>query len=153
MPSGNPNGRPKPEYNDTPKELRRAAYHEKYVENHKEELRLKSAQYRKDNPIKVRYTHAMGSASQRGISFSLLFEEWLEIVSKPCTYALPGDSGQRIGIDRIDNSKGYEEGNCQPCCYKHNMVRLDVFTHAQMLDLVVRYAVHCGDKPKGRKHQ
>ena len=144
MPSG--------KYAGIPKADLRSAYSASHRERHKEELRLRSAKYRKDNPTKVRYMHAMGSASQRGISFALTFEEWLEIVSKTCVYALPGDSGQRIGIDRIASNRGYEEGNCQPCCYQHNMVRLDVFTHSQMLDLVVRYAVHCGDKPRGRKH-
>ena len=32
----------------------------------------------------------------------------------------------RNGIDRQDNSKGYEIGNCVPCCTKCNLLKSDM---------------------------
>lgn len=95
------------------------------------------------------WTH-QGNAKKRGIEWTLTYEQWLAVVSQTCAYALPGDSGQIIGIDRKDSSQGYTVVNSQACCQHHNQVKSDVFTHEQMLDLASRYSVHCGDKPRGR---
>jgi hypothetical protein len=41
------------------------------------------------------------------------------------------------GIDRIDNSKGYEPGNVVPCCRRCNMAKNDM-PYEEFLDLVER---------------
>lgn len=76
------------------------------------------------------------SAVVRGIQFSLNIEEVKDFVIRPCYYC--GEvldesieikkSGKYTievikihGIDRVDNSKGYVQGNCVPCCTQCNI--------------------------------
>lgn len=84
-------------------------------------------------------------AKKRGYEFSITKESFLEITSKNCSYCNEppsniqndGESyGEFIytGIDRLDNKKGYIEGNCIPCCRicnmaKGEMSREDFLTH------------------------
>lgn len=39
------------------------------------------------------------------------------------------------GIDRADNSIGYESGNCVPCCTRCNSIKLDQLTYDEMMQL------------------
>lgn len=68
------------------------------------------------------------SADNRGIDWSLTTEEALSIVTKPCFYCgrepfqirtagkRKHSSVKYSGIDRIDSSKGYKQGNIVPAC-------------------------------------
>lgn len=67
------------------------------------------------------------SAKKRGYSFSLNKDTFKKIVDSDCRYCggkpsniqtTNNNTGSYIynGIDRQDNSIGYEEGNCVPCC-------------------------------------
>lgn len=60
--------------------------------------------------------------------------EWMvdNILTKPCVYC--GDTN-RIGCDRIDNSKGHVLGNVVPCCLECNNVRNNLFTYEEMMRL------------------
>ena len=86
-------------------------------------------------------------ALRRGQSVDITYRQWLWIRRQPCVYNV-NDTRVQSGIDRRDNHRGYVQHNCQPCCYRHNMVKGNVFTHAQMLDIVKRYKVECGDTPR-----
>jgi hypothetical protein len=79
------------------------------------------------------------SAQKRNLDFSLTKESFISIVSRNCHYcnsepsksaamrhkgvsksrSLNGDF-LYTGIDRADNSIGYVDGNCVPCCWKCN---------------------------------
>jgi len=57
----------------------------------------------------------------------LLFEQFEELTSKPCSYC-GGWSNKELkftGIDRINNSRGYEIDNCSPCCKFCNFLKRD----------------------------
>lgn len=65
------------------------------------------------------------SAKRRGIEFKLTDDDCKRLFQQPCTYcdAMPSSRFIRAestyyanGIDRIDNTKGYIEGNVTPCC-------------------------------------
>lgn len=84
------------------------------------------------------------NAKRRGHAVDITFRQWLYIKAQPCVYKV-NDTSATTGIDRRDNTRGYVQHNCQPCCERHNRVKGDVFTHAQMIDLVKRYNVSCGD--------
>lgn len=66
-------------------------------------------------------------AEQRTLSWSLS-EDDVRIVYQPCNYCgNPGDKEYRgiryNGIDRVDNSRGYEAGNVVACCKKCNFAK------------------------------
>ena len=75
------------------------------------------------------------SASSRGYDFLLTKEDFMKIIDKPCVYCGSEKSMERkpnkgvnggfmyTGIDRIDNSKGYEKGNVVPCCWVCNRAK------------------------------
>lgn len=80
------------------------------------------------------------NAQSRKHPFDLTFEEFNELISKPCAYCgeEPStkngghlESRKRIdqpdlyttGIDRIDSSKGYTKDNCVPCCKMCNLMK------------------------------
>lgn len=64
---------------------------------------------------KGRYTILKKDAKARGIDFSLTFEEYESVYTDRCGYCL-GKVVTATGIDRIDNSKGYEKENIIPAC-------------------------------------
>jgi hypothetical protein len=97
-----------------------------------------------DNP-KARFRTWCANAKSRGFDVDITFRQWLYIKAQPCVYHIESGKSAITGIDRINNRRGYVQRNCQPCCERHNRIKSDVFTHAQMMDLVQRYNVECGD--------
>ena len=57
----------------------------------------------------------------------------LLIESNSCLYCDGTLPTAGCGLDRIDNSRGYEPGNVVPCCTACNLIRGDILTHEQML--------------------
>ena len=77
-------------------------------------------------------------SARRGHLFDMTVEQFGEIMLKPCHYCggapatpqstMPSSAhrnGLRNGIDRVDSSVGYVEGNCVPCCFKCNRMKSD----------------------------
>lgn len=58
--------------------------------------------------------YAKGNARKRGIEYGLTREQFMSFWQKPCSYC--GDQIETIGLDRIDNAKGYVMDNVVPCC-------------------------------------
>lgn len=93
--------------------------------------------------LKELYRHYKYNAKRRNLSFNLTVEEFGNITRQPCTYcgSLPtqkmfskGGRGYRSyyrdvhpwiynGIDRKDNTRGYELDNCVPCCGTCNWLK------------------------------
>jgi len=92
-----------------------------------------------------RFQSTRSQARERGITFDLTVAEFSRLVSQPCVY---GD-GTRVGLDRINNERGYISGNCVPCCYKHNLIKGKWFSFDDMLKIVALFpaAQKCGDRP------
>lgn len=71
-------------------------------------------------------------AKSRNYSFDLTFEQFIEIIHKPCSYC-GLESSNNIksykhtlpynGIDRVDNEKGYVLGNVVPACKTCNQAK------------------------------
>jgi hypothetical protein len=89
------------------------------IESHQVEYGRASA-----NRVLRRYKNA---AKRRNRSFNLSFSDFLSFTQTPCYYCgidpstiqkAEGNNGDFIynGIDRVDNSIGYEINNCVPCC-------------------------------------
>lgn len=82
-----------------------------------------------------KYKHTLKTSGYRGIDFNLSPEEFLALVSKPCTYCGKMEVHKRYhhtkvpiridynGIDRVDPTKGYEVTNCVSCCWTCNRAK------------------------------
>lgn len=91
------------------------------------------------------YNRYIYKASRRGYSFELTFNFFESLITCACYYcnALPTnmytyDSDFRYnGIDRVDNTKGYIEGNVVSCCKTCNAAK-GTMTTTEFLDWISR---------------
>lgn len=84
---------------------------------------------------RVAFQSYKSSAKSRKLSFNITLKEFLNITCKKCYYC--GDMPSNIaksqnqlqgkyiynGIDRIDNTVGYESTNMVPCCKRCNLMK------------------------------
>lgn len=130
------NKAPKPE--PTPEEVaerkaKKAARDKAYRDNNSEKIAAKKRSFEK------RYSTAITDAARRGIEFKLSFEYWKQEVQKTCVYCrdqLGKRSETTVGLDRLDNTKGYEEGNVASCCETCNKIKLNVFSFEETMVMV-----------------
>lgn len=69
------------------------------------------------------------SDKKKGFGFNITLDFMREEARKGCTYC---GHTERIGLDRIDNTRGHELDNVVPCCYECNCARMNNFTHQEM---------------------
>lgn len=79
------------------------------------------------------------------------FVEWYKSQQKKCFYCgiTPelmqkimdkyNNRVYRMTVDRIDSSKGYEEGNMVLCCLRCNHIKGDFFTQSEMVEIGKKY--------------
>ena len=63
------------------------------------------------------------SAKARNYTMNLAFDEFKSLVLSQCHYCHYYKDDEVNGIDRVDNSKGYEKDNCVTCCESCNMMK------------------------------
>jgi hypothetical protein len=77
----------------------------------------------------ISYKKYKYGAKTRNHPFLITLDEFKLFWQKPCTYC--GDPIQHIGLDRVDNSIGYELNNIVSCCSVCNRMKMtlnkDVF--------------------------
>lgn len=97
---------------------------------------ISKALKRDDTDIKEVFASYKKGAEIRGLSFSVPFSAFSTLVTMPCTYcgAPPSNRKRDLpynGLDRVDNSRGYESDNVAPCCFTCNFAKrtmsLDTF--------------------------
>ena len=71
----------------------------------------------------VIWNHYVKGAKKRGISFELPKTQFEALIVQPCFYCTHFREGEVNGIDRLDNHKGYREGNVVPCCETCNQAK------------------------------
>lgn len=64
------------------------------------------------------------NAKDRGLVWELTREDVTRVIVQPCTYC--GYHENYVGIDRIDNTKGYTTTNITPCCHPCNWAKKDM---------------------------
>jgi len=69
------------------------------------------------------FNSLINSALKRGLAVSITFEQFVNIVSKPCVYCGYYDKESVIGIDRIDSNRSYVIENCVACCRVCNIMK------------------------------
>jgi len=72
--------------------------------------------------LNSKFTAYKYCAKDRGYDFKLTKEEFATFWQQPCFYC--GDKVETVGIDRIDNSVGYELTNCVSCCSTCNQIKM-----------------------------
>lgn len=121
-----------------------------YLKN-KEKSREASARYRKANLTKIvqrgmdvyyrdpskviaknkewlqttqgRLNTYRNGAKRRNIDFNLTLEEFKLFWDKPCVYCATMIRG--VGLDRVDNTRGYTKDNVVPCCRDCNEMKMN----------------------------
>jgi hypothetical protein len=109
-------------------------YGAEYRARYRDELNAKRKEYRLEHLDAARayarqyFAAASGKycvykamAKSKRRAFELSVERFAELVSAACEYC--GDKGG--GIDRVDNSIGYVDGNVVPCCQMCNLAKKD----------------------------
>lgn len=92
----------------------------------------------------TRYERAVQQAQDRGKRWALEPEEYEELTAQRCYYC-GGLTGGGVGLDRIDNARGYEPGNVLPCCGSCNMLRSNRLTVEETIaavDAIGRMRAH-----------
>ena len=75
----------------------------------------------KNMPAFVYNRYKVG-ARRRHLIFHISYQDFLFFLwNKPCHYC--NDKLIKIGIDRVDSSKGYHIGNVVPCCGTCNYMK------------------------------
>jgi hypothetical protein len=114
---------------DKVKELNKK-WREKYYPKHKKEIQKNYKKWAKKKPERKKYFQYRYSSKQRKREFLLTQEQFAEILRKKCHYC---GSESNIGIDRINNNKGYMNGNVVPCCRKCNYMKFTM-TQKEFID-------------------
>lgn len=81
------------------------------------------------------YARYRNEAKRRNLDFSMEFDEYYKLATKPCYYCGKFSNKQKVkygieikfnGIDRVDNTKGYSSDNIVSCCKSCNTKKLAV---------------------------
>lgn len=84
-----------------------------------------------------------GSDKKKGFANDLSHSFVAEAISSPCTYC--ESTGNKMTVDRIDNSIGHIQSNCVPCCLRCNYIKRDMPNSAWLaLVPAIRVAAQSG---------
>jgi len=104
---------------ETYKEIKR-----NYYKTNTEKILADNAAWRQT--FKGRLLSYKRAAKKRNVDWFLSDEEFKTFWQQPCSYC--GDEIETIGIDRVDNTKGYYLENCTPCCSTCNTMKMSLST-------------------------
>lgn len=90
-----------------------------------EEKRNRERNYKEERKahLQTYFTMHINESHKRGYETKLSFEEYCELVIKPCHYCNYFNEKEAIGIDRVNNSIHYTKENCVPCCQICNRIK------------------------------
>lgn len=102
-----------------PNTKRRYKKKEEMTEEERNTKNAKRRLYSRTHEGRLYYYKNNARASNR--EWGISDERAIELFYGTCVYCgIKGDPG---GIDRLDNKKGYIEGNVSPCCRLHNKMK------------------------------
>ena len=79
---------------------------------------------RQRTKIEIQYTIYTRSSKHRNIHFELTVDEYKSIAQNPCYYCGTVNEKRGFnGVDRVDNSIGYNTDNCVACCSMCNYMK------------------------------
>ena len=118
---------------------RRKIYKKKYYQKNKERIRLygkilyqKNKEKLKVSPKRI-YQMYKHNAKRKNYKWDLTFKQFMIFWQKPCYYC--GSKIRTIGLDRVDNTKGYIIDNLTSCCQQCNYAKREL--------TVKKFIQHC----------
>ena len=72
-----------------------------------------------------RWRYRKYDAARKGREFRITQEQYRKVIEAPGGCYLCGDTTVQLGLDRIDNSRGYTQDNIAPCCPPCNVSKGD----------------------------
>ena len=124
------------------KRIKRA---QKYYRKQRAAILAKNREWRKRNKslssarrssIESRFRQGRSQAGVRGLTWSLDLEQYSVLVGKVCYYCGGALPTHGVGLDRLDNARGYEAGNVVPACKRCNVMRNDLVSSAEFKIMV-----------------
>lgn len=80
-----------------------------------------------------RFAYVKSNALRAGKEWTISREDYARLIVPPCFYCgLLNDVVAGVGLDRLDNDKGYSKDNVVSCCIDCNYVRGDRFSPEEM---------------------
>jgi hypothetical protein len=121
------------EYEKTPKaKARRRRYNQKFYKS--ERGKLKAKQTQRKTPY--RFKLGIRRAKQRGLSWDLSLEQYSNLLAPgTCFYCSGALNETSIGLDRVNNSKGYSIENVVACCKECNRIKGPSLTCSEMIEI------------------
>lgn len=107
-------------------------YYKEYYELNKTQINQHSNTYYQ-LPQRKYYDYRHNS-NKRSREFALTFDQFMTFWQKPCRYCT--EAIPTIGLDRLDNTKGYLLTNIVPCCSECNRIRSNKFTYQEMITCI-----------------
>ena len=87
-----------------------------------------------NTPDCLKYLKYLQLSNMRNKEFELTIKQYWDIKQNPCYYC---GNQHNIGIDRLDNTKGYTVENSVPCCYMCNMMK-NTMSEDQLINQCVK---------------
>ena len=106
-------------------------YHAGHYRANRTRILERGKKWAKNNP-RVSFALYKRAAKSRGLAFDLSMDQFMEFWGKPCFYT--GRPIESIGLDRVDNAKGYVIGNVVTCCLAANKAKMTM-THDEFVAL------------------
>jgi len=100
----------------------------KWIDNNREQHYNSIKNYQ--SSIKGRFNASTKKAINRKLTFTISLEEYTILVSQPCYYCNDffGKVTMGVGLDRMNNSIGYELDNVVSCCKICNRLKSNTFS-------------------------
>ena len=129
--------------------LRKCAEQQKlWREQNPEKMIVLNESHKKSSPHQ--YQIYLKNALVKNVEFSLTLEDFQTITNNNCFYCDEMNYRGFQGIDRIDQTVGYIQGNCVPCCKMCNYMKGSL--HENMFLKRVEHIMTHQGKIKGRLH-
>ncbi len=141
-------------YSKSENKERRRVNQLNFIHRNPKQHRERTRAWQKDNFVRARaiedktkaknkFNVSENRAIRLGHSWGLSEHDFVAIREQPCSYCGidPGKNKFGVGLDRLDNGRGYEVGNVVPCCGDCNKIRGDRLTPQEMhaaMDAVMR---------------
>lgn len=95
--------------------------HKQWVNNNPDKMKVIKKNMKISHPIRI--TIYKKSAKTKKLEFSLTDEQCIQFFNSNCTLCNCKNGNIPMGIDRIDNVKGYIFNNCRAYCTMCNMIK------------------------------